>query len=400
VAVAGLKILALNAGSSSVKASLFELDTPGAEGDPPSGLCWEDETENGERSLERLLTPLWSGPRALLAGPDAVDVVGHRVVHGGALLTESTRVTPAVRATIARVAEYAPAHNAAALALMDAATRLFGDGRAQVAVFDTAFHQTMAPAAFTYPGPYAWVEQGIRRFGFHGINHQYVAHRAARLLNRPPDGLRVVTCHLGSGCSLAAVRDGRSVDTTMGFTPLDGLPMARRSGAVDPGILIHLLRHGGHTTDSLDHLLNHDSGLAGLSGTDGDMRTVLAAVDAGDDRARLALDVFVHRVRQGIAAMAATMNGADAIVFTGGVGEHAPRVRAEICDSLGFLGVVVDADLNATCAGDANIAAVASPTGVLVIPAQENWMVARECVRIATGHEPVSAPRRARASHG
>jgi acetate kinase len=378
------RVLALNAGSSSVKASLFELRGVGAEGDAPTGLCWEDEIENGEQPLERLLTPLWSGTRAIISGPGAIDVIGHRVVHGGALLIESTRVTPSVRAAIARVAEYAPAHNAAALALMDAATRLFGDQRAQVAVFDTAFHQTMAPAAFTYAGPHAWAEQGIRRFGFHGINHQYVAHRAARLVHGSQDAFRVVTCHLGSGCSLAAVRNGRSVDTTMGFTPLDGLPMARRSGAIDPGILIHLLRHGGYTTDSLDHLLNHDSGLAGLSGTDGDMRTVLAAVDAGDERARLALDVFVHRVRQGIASMAATMGGTDAIVFTGGVGEHASPMRAEVCASLKFLGVSLAPDRNRACAGEDDIATAGSSVRVLVVPAQENWMVARECVRVTT----------------
>jgi acetate kinase len=375
------RILALNAGSSSVKASLFELDAAGAEGEAPSGLYWEDETEHGEQSLPRLLTPLWSGPRAILAGPDAIDVIGHRVVYGGALLTESTRVTPAVRATIARAAEYAPAHNAAALALMDAAALLFGE-REQVAVFDTAFHQTMAAAAFTYPGPYAWVEQGIRRFGFHGINHQYVAHRAARLLQRAQGGFRVITCHLGSGCSLAAVRDGRSVDTTMGFTPLDGLPMARRSGAIDPGILIHLLRHGGQTTDSLDRLLNHDSGLAGLSGTDGDMRTVLAAVDAGDDRARLALDVFVHRVRQGIAAMSASMGGVDAIVFTGGVGEHGSRVRADVCAGLEFLGMALDPMRNESSVGESDISAGDARVRVLVVPAQENWMVARECLQV------------------
>ncbi|MDQ6633422.1 MAG: acetate/propionate family kinase [Gemmatimonadota bacterium] len=381
------RVLALNAGSSSVKASLFELDRPGAEGEAPNGLCWEDETENGAQLLERLLSPLWSGPRAMLTGPEAIDVIGHRVVFGGALLTETTRITPPVRATIARVAEYAPAHNAAALALMDAATRLFGEC-AQVAVFDTAFHQTMAPAAFTYPGPSAWVEQGIRRFGFHGINHQYVAHRAARLLERGQDGFRVVTCHLGSGCSLAAVRDGRSVDTTMGFTPLDGLPMARRSGSIDPGILIHLLRHGGYTTDTLDHLLNHDSGLAGLSGTDGDMRTVLAGVDDGDERARLALGVFVHRVRQGIAAMAGSMGGVDALVFTGGVGEHAPRVREQVCHQLRFLGAMIDPAVNATCDGEANVSAVDARIAVLVIPAQENWMVARESIRIVARREP------------
>jgi acetate kinase len=372
--VAGLKILALNAGSSTLKASLFDLDAPGREGDPPTGRRWEAESEEGEQSIERLL-----------AGVGAIDAIGHRVVHGGASLVESSLITAAVRSEIARVSEYAPAHNAAALTLVDAATRLFGEHIPQVAVFDTAFHQTMAPAAFTYAGPYAWLAQGIRRYGFHGISHQYASHRAARLLGRTQDELRIVTCHLGSGCSLAAVRAGRSMDTTMGFTPLDGIAMARRSGAVDPGILIHLLRHGGETVDSLDRLLNHDSGLAGLSGTSGDMRHVIAAADAGDDRSRLALDVFVHRACQGVAAMAATMRGVDAIVFTGGVGEHAPRVREEICASLGFLGVSLDGERNAKCSGDADISDEHAAARVLVVHAQENWMVARECVRII-GH--------------
>ncbi|MEO6877071.1 MAG: acetate/propionate family kinase [Gemmatimonadaceae bacterium] len=370
--MARLKILALNAGSSSLKASLFELSAPGREGDPPMGQLWEAESEDGNESLEQLL-----------GGVVQADVIGHRVVHGGASLVDSVLVTAAVRAEIARVAEYAPAHNAAALRLMDAATRVFGEHVPQVAVFDTAFHQTMPPAAFTYAGPYAWLAQGIRRYGFHGISHQYASHRAARLLDRAQGDLRVVSCHLGSGCSLAAVRGGQSVDTTMGFTPLDGIPMARRSGAVDPGILIHLLRHGGETVDSLDRMLNHDSGLAGLSGTSGDMRHVLAAASAGDDRSQLAFDVFVHRTCQGIASMAASMGGVDTIVFTGGVGEHAPRVRAEICASLGFLGVSLDPGRNATCHSDGDISDQLSPTRVLVVRAQENWMVARECVRIA-----------------
>ena len=377
-----MNVLALNAGSSSVKASLYDLDAPGDDGAAPTGLCWESESSGEPQALDSLLAGLWTGDGAVLPGPEAVNAIGHRVVHGGATLTESTRLTPAVRAEIARVAEIAPAHNHAALALIDAATRIFGAHVPQVAVFDTAFHRTLAPAAFTYPGPYAWLAQGIRRYGFHGISHAYVSGRAARLLKRAPEGLRVVTCHLGSGCSLAAVQDGRSVDTTMGFTPLDGLPMARRSGTLDPGILLHLLRHGDQTVDSLDHLLNHEAGLAGLSGTSGDMRAVLAGVDAGDERARLALDVFVHHVRQGIAAMTATMGGLDALAFTGGVGEHAPRVRADVCATLGFLGVAVDPARNAACDGEADLSGVDARARVLVIPAQENWMIARECVRI------------------
>ena len=378
-----VNILAINAGSSSLKASLFQLTAPGEDGDASTGLCWEADSAAPEQPLGALLSGLWGASGPGLSGPESVGVIGHRVVHGGATLTESHRLTPAVRSEIARVAEVAPAHNAAALALIDAATDLFGGDTPQVAVFDTAFHRTMAPAAYAYPGPYAWLAEGIRRYGFHGISHQYASHRAARLLGRAPEEVRIVTCHLGSGCSLAAVQGGRSVDTTMGFTPLDGLAMATRSGALDPGILLHLLRHGGHTVDSLDHLLHHDSGLAGLSGTSGDMRAVLVRVDAGDARARLALDVFVHRVRQGIAAMAATMGGLDALVFTGGVGEHASRVRADVCAPLGFLGVSLDPARNAASAGEAEISGPDARARVLVLPAQENWMIARESFRVA-----------------
>ncbi|MBC7844263.1 MAG: acetate/propionate family kinase [Gemmatimonadaceae bacterium] len=377
-----MKILALNAGSSSLKASLFELTRSDTDRSRPHGLLWEAERADSQHSLVELLAPLWSGREAMLSSPSEIDAVGHRVVHGGSDLQESAPVTSEVLAEIARAAEYAPSHNAGALGAMASATALFGADVPQVAVFDTAFHRTLPPAAFTYAGPYAWLEQGIRRFGFHGVNHEYVSQRARELLNAHDTDLRVVSCHLGSGCSLAAIRNGESVDTTMGFTPLDGLPMARRSGAIDPGILLHLLRLGGATVDSLDDLLNHDSGLAGLSGTSGDMRTVLVAVDAGNDRARLALDVFVHHVRQGIAAMAASMGGVNALVFTGGIGEHSPRVRAEICASLGFLGVVLDEKLNAGVVDDADIADGRSRTRVLVIVAQENWMIARECLRL------------------
>lgn len=379
--MARLNVLALNAGSSSVKASLYALDAPGEAGAPPSGLLWERDVD-GESSLEQILEALAATRHAPSGDVGGIGAVGHRVVHGGAALTRSARLTPLVRQAIADVAEYAPSHNAAALALVDAASRLLGPSVPQVAVFDTAFHRTLAPAAYAYAGPYEWLGQGIRRFGFHGISHEYASARAARLLGRPADGFRVVTCHLGSGCSLAAVRDGRSVDTTMGFTPLDGLAMARRSGAVDPGILIHLLRHGGHTVDSLDHLLNHDSGLAGLSGTSGDMREVLAGAKRGDERATLALDVFVHRAAQGIAAMAAAMGGLDAIAFTGGVGERAAPVRARIVAALAFLGARLDDGRNAECHGECDVSADDAPVRVLVVPSEENWMVARECVRV------------------
>ena len=373
--------LALNAGSSSLKASLYEMDRPGEDGSSPPRPIWERERKADE-SVDDLIASLLSGDAPVVSGPDAIDVVGHRIVHGGSALVESVRVSPNVRADIERAAEHAPEHNARALQVLDDVARLLGPDMTQVAVFDTAFHVTLPPAAFTYAGPHEWLERGIRRFGFHGISHRYAAHRAAHLLKRDVAALRVVTCHLGGGCSLAAVRNGKSIDTTMGFTPLDGVPMGRRSGAVDPGILIHLLRHEGQTADSLDRLLNHESGLAGLSGTSGDMREVLAAMDAGDTRARLAFDVYVHHIRQSVAAMAVSMNGLDALVFTGGVGEHAPRVRAAVCEGLGLLGVQLDWAANERVSGDADCTASWAKVAVLVVRAEENWVVAQECARV------------------
>ena len=375
--MAFLNVLVLNAGSSSFKASLFKLDNAGNEGDAPSGSVWESE-QDGAGDVAGLLSTIWAGPDRVIDDPASISVVGHRVVFGGANLREPTRITTAVREQLARVSEYAPAHNAAALAAIESAHKILGGKVPQIAVFDTEFHLSLSPAAFTYPGPHAWLEQGIRRFGFHGLSHRYTSHRAARLLGAGEKPFRVVTCHLGSGCSLAAVRNGRSVDTTMGFTPMDGIPMARRSGAVDPGILIHLLRHGHHTVDSLDRMLNHDSGLAGLSGTSGDMREVVAAADAGEVRARLALDVFVHHVRKGIASMAATMNGLDALVFAGGIGEHAPSVRAAIADGLGFLGVELDGERNVEGEDERIISSAGARIPSMIIPAEENWVIARD----------------------
>lgn len=380
--MAGLKILVFNAGSSSFKASLYDLDRPAEDGAAPVGLLWEGKSDSPDEAGE-LVSELWSGRSKLIAGPEQIDVVGHRVVFGGPSLFATTRIDDDVREQLTRMEEYAPAHNEAALEAIDEVSRIFGKRAPQFAVFDTEFHQSMPAEAFTYAGPYEWIEKGIRRFGFHGLSHRYVSHRAARLMKTPGES-RIVTCHLGSGCSLAAVHNGQSVDTTMGFTPLDGIPMARRSGAVDPGILLHLLRHGGHTLDSLDAVLNKGSGLAGLSGTDGDMREVLSRIDAGKPRAMLALDVFVHRVRQGVAAMAASMGGIDALVFTGGVGENSPPVRAQICAGLHFLGIDLDESANQSVNGEGAISPDVSAVTVFVICAKENWIVAQECLRSST----------------
>ncbi|MEP6765208.1 MAG: acetate/propionate family kinase [Gemmatimonadaceae bacterium] len=378
-----MNILALNAGSSTIKASLFQIEHAGNSGDLPRGLVWETESGIEEESLELLLAPLWTAPNAILQGPHSIHAVAHRVVHGGATLVESVRITDEVVAQIEKETELAPTHNQFALELIAEARTLFGESVPQIAAFDTAFHRTMPPAAYTYAGPYEWLSQGIRKFGFHGINHQYVSQRAKRLLTQSAGNVRLVSCHLGSGCSLTAVHNGKSVDTTMGFTPLDGVPMATRSGAVDPGILIHLLRHGGHTADSLDNMLNHSSGLAGLSGTNGDIREVLKHADAKSERGRLALAVFLLRVRQGIASMAASMGGIEALVFTGGIGENSARIREEICDGLTFLRVSLDtARNNGVGVNDVEISSQRSSVNVLVVHAEENWMLAQEAVRV------------------
>jgi acetate kinase len=347
-----MRILALNGGSSSFKAAVFDGER----------RVWE---QRGGLEIEELL-----------GDAPAVDAVGHRVVHGGSF-HESLRVTPEVKAEIERLASFAPEHNCRELEGMEAAERKYGPDVPQVAVFDTAFHATMPEEAFVYPGPYGWLRNGIRRYGFHGISHQYCSRRAAELLGRPLPELRLVTCHLGNGCSVTAVRAGRSVDTTMGFTPLEGLMMGTRSGSVDPGVLIHLLRHCGYSADDLDRILNRESGLKGVSGVSGDMREIEAAMRNGDGRARLAFDIFVHRLCAGIGAMAASAGGADAVVFTGGIGENSAAVRSAAAARLGWLGVAVDEALN-VAEGDRVIG-----RGVVVVRADEEREIAREVVRVA-----------------
>ncbi|MFZ0636963.1 MAG: acetate/propionate family kinase, partial [Candidatus Acidiferrales bacterium] len=237
-------------------------------------------------------------------------------------------------------------------------------------------------AASIYPGPYDWAKRGIRKFGFHGINHQYCSERAAQLLGKDLSTLKLVTCHLGNGCSLAAIRGGRSVDTTMGFTPLDGLMMGTRSGSVDPGILTYLLREDGTDGAALDETLNAKSGLLGISGISGDMREIVAAMKSGNERAKLAFDMFAHRLRSGIGSMLAALNGIDALVFTAGIGENSPEVRAAACSQFTFLGLGLDPTKNATLHSDQDIATLESRVRVLIVHAQEDWAIARDCWKL------------------
>jgi acetate kinase len=365
-----VQVLVVNPGSSSLKLSVLNpadkvvdaRDVPSVEG--------RAEIEEIERFVARA---------------PAVAAAGVRLVHGGASFRQSTLVDGGVLERLERVADLAPLHNPPALAALGALRRL-RPGLPLAACFDTAFFAGLPPAAATYALPRRWIDEwGIRRFGFHGLSHAYASRRAAQLLERPHDQLRLATCHLGAGASLAAVAGGAPVDTTMGFTPLDGLVMATRSGSVDPGVLIWVQRHGGLSLDDVEVALDRESGLLGLSGTSGDMRQVLETADRGDERAQLALAVYIHRLRAAVAGMAAAMGGLDAIVFTGGVGENSAPVREQTCAALGFLGVTLDPGRNAEkVSTDRDIAADGSHTRVLVVGSREDREIARE-VRRLTG---------------
>ena len=336
-----MRILVINAGSSSLKVRLL--------GDGDEMLADSDSLE----------------------GIPAPDVVGHRIVHGGERYRDAVVVDDRVEADLQALNELAPLHQPKSLRALDAARAAFPDAP-HVACFDTAFHATLPDAAATYALPRAWRERWpLRRFGFHGLSHAYASRRARDLTGAE----RVIVCHLGAGASLCAVQGGRSVDTTMGFTPLEGLVMATRSGSVDPGLVLWLADR--MPLDELAGALEYDSGLAGLSGT-ADMRAVLEAAAAGEARARVALDVYVHRLRAAIAAMAAAMDGVDALVFTGGVGERAARIRAEALRGLSFLGARLDARANDTAQPDADVAAPDSPVRILVVAAREDLEIARQ----------------------
>lgn len=352
-------VLVVNAGSSSLKLGVLD------DGDQVSAAVtigrWDGDPDHAELA-------------GFVAGHGDVAAVGHRVVHGGSRFTGPVVADETVLAGIGALTELAPLHQPRALAGITAVRRLL-PAAAAVACFDTAFHATLPAAAATYALPSEWNRRfGLRRYGFHGLSHAYASRRASQLSG----GSRVVTCHLGAGASLAAVRDGRCVDTTMGFTPLEGLVMATRSGSVDPGLILWLAQRGGLTPAEISGALEQRSGLAGLAGNSGDMRDVRAAADAGDPQAGLALQVYLHRLRREIAAMAAAMNGLDTLVFTAGVGEHDPAVRAETAAGLAFLGVEVDADRNQAASGDADISAPGAAVRTLRITAREDVEIARQ----------------------
>ena len=361
-----MRVLALNSGSSSLKLSLVDEDDT---------VVADREFEIAEGRLDE--SQLASAIRDM----PGIEAVGHRIVHGGPRYTRSVRIDGVLIKYLVTITDLAPLHLPVALSVVAAAHELLPRTPA-VACFDTAFHAHMPEAASTYAIPDEWrLRHGIKRYGFHGFSHAYASRRATEMLGRSPRELRVVTCHLGSGASLAAVQGGRSVDTTMGFTPLEGLVMATRSGTVDPGAILYLERHAGLSEPQLTEALDRSGGLIALGGSS-DMREILRRAGGGDAAAELAFDVYMHRLRALIGSMAAAMNGVDALVFTGGVGENAGAVRASAAAGLGFLGVAIDPALNDAASADCDISAAGATVPTFVIKARENVEVAREVRRV------------------
>jgi acetate kinase len=413
-----VSILVINAGSSSLKFGLFDsaaaltlasglVDWRGRQDMATLSLQVKDQAESRRQltvsdfnnAAEHVLRALKD---AGLTGDDreTIAAVGHRVVHGGARFRESVRIDDTVKQGIRELAELAPLHNPPALAAINASEAAL-PSVPHIAIFDTSFFATLPPSAFIYPLPYAWyTDWGVRRFGFHGISHAYCAQRAAEMLAQrrtdcqsipqPPSGSRLIVCHLGNGCSATAIRDGAAVATTMGFTPMEGLMMGSRSGSVDPGVLLHVQRHHGLSVDELDQALNHESGLCGVSGVSSDYRQVEASGHQGNERARLALEIYAGRVRATIGALAVTLGGVDALVFTAGVGEHSASLREAACQGLECVGLQLDPQRNKTCVPDTDIAAAESRGRILAIHTREELMIARETRRVAEAGATIS----------
>ncbi len=379
-----MRVLVVNAGSSSLKLTLL--------GD-------QDETIAAREIPAPRAALDHDALRAALHSPDSplreADAVGHRIVHGGERFREPVRVDGGVREALRELVDLAPLHQPKSLAALDAVSQAL-PGVPAVACFDTAFHGTLPPEAATYALPAVWRERwGLRRYGFHGLSHAWVARRTPELLEKdgtgPPTrdsrrpgpgpgsgpGPRIVSCHLGAGASVCAIENGRSRETTMGFTPLEGLVMATRSGSVDPGLLLWLLEHTGMSEGELGEALEHESGLVGLTGS-ADMREILARARGKDEKAKLGLDVYIHRLRAGVAAMAAALGGLDVLVFTGGVGEHESQVRANAVAGLSFLGVSLDEARNREADGDAEVGCRGAAVRTLVIAAREDLEIARQ----------------------
>ena len=392
-----MKVLVINAGSSSLKYQL--LDT-GSQNVLAKGLCERIGIDGKftykapgkavvdardvampthSEAIQTVLNALVDPENGVIASMREIDAVGHRVVHGGETFAHSVRIDGQVLSAMEACVPLAPLHNPANILGVKACSAVMGPNVPQVAVFDTAFHQTMPPVAYTYPLPYEYYQQDkVRRYGFHGTSHKYVTQRAADMLGKPIESLKLISCHLGNGSSVAAVAGGKSVDTSMGFTPLAGVPMGTRSGDLDAGILEYLMNKHGMDIKEMLNVLNKKSGVQGLSGVSSDFRDLCAARDAGNGRAALALDLFNYGVKKYIGAYAAAMGGVDAVIFTAGVGENDAAQRMAIASGLEFMGIKMDPDANSVRGKEAIISAIDSKVKVLLIPTNEELMIALE----------------------
>ena len=403
-----MAILVINAGSSSVKFTLFNADGKTAQAAGIVERIGIDGTRlkyrsgkgqsldrpvpaaNADQAVDTILSALAHKNHGVIASIKEITAVGHRVVHGGESLTRPTVIDSRVKSIITEYCRLAPLHNPPNLAGIEAGERHI-PGAIQVAVFDTAFHATIPRHAFLYALPLKFYQEDrVRRYGFHGISHQYVSEAAARFLCLPIGGLRMITCHLGNGCSMTAVKGGCSIDTTMGFTPLEGLVMGTRCGDIDPAAVLHLMEHHGLSSAAMNDLLNKQSGLLALAGIgSNDLRDVIAAAEGGNSEAGVALDIFCYRIRKYIGAFAAAMGGLEVLVFTAGIGENSPEVRRRVCAGLeasdGF-GIVLDPEKNAGASGQPRaIQAESSRVQILVVPTNEELEIARETMQILSG---------------
>lgn len=409
-----MNVLVLNCGSSTVKFQLIATDVDRIANDTDQRLARGQIERIGGQAIitlqstgnapKRTTAPMrdtraaveyiirWatssdSGIESVASVAD-VHAIGHRVVHGGERFTHSVTITDDVLRQIEDCIELAPLHNPANIRGIQAAREVFGAGLPQVAVFDTAFHQTLPDYAFLYALPYQWYRRHrIRRYGFHGTSHRYVAYRYRKVRGLQRDQTNVISLHLGNGCSIAAIKSGDSIDTSMGMTPLEGLVMGTRSGDIDPAIIDFITSKEGFTSNEVETILNKQSGLLGISGLTNDMRELLdEARESGDRRARLAIEIFSYRARKYIGAFLAASGGSDALIFTGGIGENSPDVRARICEGLSWMGVEINSALNAATVGrEALISSEASRIAVYVIPTDEELLIARDTVRNVQG---------------
>lgn len=399
-----MKILVINAGSSSLKYQLIDMDTKSV---MAKGLCErigidgsnlqhtnmlngsektkiEKVMKNHGDAIQMVIDALVDEKIGVIKSMSEIGAVGHRVVHGGEEFTESCLITEAVLKGLEKCTPLAPLHNPPNIIGIEACRKIMPD-TPMVAVFDTAFHQSIPPKAFMYALPYEYYENyKIRKYGFHGTSHKYVSLEAAKFLGKKPEELKIITCHLGNGSSISAVDCGKCVDTSMGFTPLDGVPMGTRTGAMDPAVVTYLINKEGMSAEEVDTVMNKKSGVQGISGVSSDFRDLCAAAAEGNDRAQLALDMFAYQVKKDIGAYAAVMNGVDAVVFTAGVGENDAYTRSLIINGLDYLGIKVDDAKNNT-RGTVDISADDAKVKTLVIPTNEELMIALDTKNIVEG---------------